>query len=60
MSLISALERNIREEETHNFILRFPKAVSPFRSEVEVRDSDWLFYFSDLQVEPQFLSLGFY
>ena len=32
----------------------------PFQTEVEVRDSGWLFGFSDLQVEPQCLSLGFY
>ena len=32
----------------------------PFWSEVEVRDGDWLLCFSDLEVEPQYLSLGFY
>ena len=32
----------------------------PFWSEVEVRASGWLLCFSDLQVELQYLSLGFY
>ena len=45
---------------THSLILRFPEAGSPFGTEVEVRASGWFFCFSDLQVEPQFLSLSFY
>ena len=32
----------------------------PFQTEVEVRASGWMLCFSDLQVEPQFLTLGFY
>ena len=31
-----------------------------FQSEVEIRASGWLLCFSDLQLEPQYLSLGFY
>ena len=34
--------------------------VAHFQSEVEVRASGWLLGFSDPQVEPQYLSLGFY
>ena len=34
--------------------------LTHFWSEVEVRASVWLICFSDLQVEPQYLSLGFY
>ena len=39
-------------------------ARSPFRSEdlvkVKVLSSGWLLCFSDLQLEPQYLPLGFY
>ena len=31
----------------------------PFRSEPELRASDWLLCFSDLQLEPQYLPLVF-
>ena len=31
-----------------------------FQTEVKVRTSGWLLCFSGLQVEPQYLSLGFY
>ena len=61
MPLIPALGRNIKWEEIAlSLILRFLEAGSPFQIEVEVRASGWLFCFSDLEVEPQFLSLGFY
>ena len=61
MPLIPALGRNIKWEEIAlSLILRFLEAGSPFQKEVEVRASGWLFCFSDLEVEPQFLSLGFY
>ena len=63
MPLISALERIIKQEETAlslSLILRFLEAKVPFWTEVEVRVSGWLFYFSDLQAEPQFLPLSFY
>lgn len=33
------------------------EAGSPFWSEVEVRANGWLLCFSDLQVEPQYLSV---
>ena len=61
--LIPALERNVRLEETalrYSLILRFLEAGSSFQTEVEVRASGWLFCFSDLQDEPQYLSPGFY
>lgn len=31
----------------------------PFFSEVEVKNIGWLLYFSDLQIEHQYLTLGF-
>ena len=34
--------------------------LTHFQSEVEVGASGWLLCFADLQVEPQYLSLGFY
>ena len=34
--------------------------LTPFQSEVEIRDSNWPLCFSDLQIEPQYLSLGIY
>ena len=61
--LIPELEGIIKQEETalsHSLILRFLEGESPFWTEVEIRESGWLFYFSDLQVEPQYLSLSFY
>ena len=63
MILIPELERIIKWEETafsFSPILRFLEADSPFHTEAEVRASGWLFCFSDLQAEPQFLSLTFY
>ena len=63
ISLIPELERIVKWEETAlslSLSLRFLQAGSPFWTEVEVRASDWLFWFSDLQVEHQFLSLGLY
>ena len=63
MPLTPELERIIKQEETAlslSLILRFLEAGSPFWTEAEVRASGWLFCFSDLQFEPQFLSLGLY
>ena len=63
MSLIPAPERNMTKEETgltHRLILRFLEAGSPFQTKVEVRAVGWLFWFSDFQVDPQNLTLGFY
>ena len=63
MPLISVLKMIIKWEETvlrHSLILRFLEAGSPFWTEVEARASGWLLCVSDLQVELQFLSLGFY
>ena len=63
MPLIPALEKNTRREETAlrlSLILGFLEAGSPFWTEVEVRANDWLFCFSGLQVEPQYLSLIFF
>ena len=34
--------------------------ITHFQSEVEIRASGWLPCFSDLQLEPQHLSVGFY
>ena len=48
------------EDISYSLILRFLEAGLPFRTEVEVRASGWLFCFSDLQIESEFLSLDFY
>ena len=61
MPLNPALERNIRSEETaltHSFILQFLDAGSTFWTEVEVRATDWMFCFSDLQIESEFIFFG--
>ena len=53
---------NVKAEETaltHSLILRFVEAGLPFWTKVEVRARGWLLCFSEIQVEPQFLSLGF-
>ena len=64
MPLILVLEKNIKWEETGltlSLNLRICGGrIAHFWSEVEVRARDWLFCFSDLQVELQYLSLGFY
>lgn len=39
--------------------LKFMEVECLFCTEVEVKVSGWLFSFSDLQVEHQYLSLGF-
>ena len=56
-------KEDYKMEETalrHCLTLRFLEAGSPLWTEVEVRASGSIVYFLDLQVEPQFLSLGFY
>ena len=54
--LIPALERSIKQEETDltlSLNLRiYGDRITHFWSEVEVRASDWLFYFSDLRLNP--------
>ena len=68
LGFLSSLQNSPREDykmggnssQADNLILRFWKAGVPFQTEVEERASGWLFYFSDLQVEPQFLTLSFY
>ena len=47
-------------EQLSDTQLRFLEEGSPFQTEVKVKASGWLFCFSDLQVEPQFLTLSFY
>ena len=60
MSFLTELERSIKWKESLglSLILRFLEAGSPFQTEVGVRANGWLFCLSDLQVEPQFLSLS--
>ena len=43
-----------------SLLLRFQEVELPFQTEVKLRANGLLFYFSDLQVEPQFLTLSFY